>query len=82
MSRDKLAKEEALYAARRKVAWETKEEDMKSLEEEKKEEERHRLLAQRLQELEKREVANNLKVKRTFVIFDIEYLTLQYKQNF
>lgn len=49
-------------AAKVKVAWEQEAEEQVTLEEEKKREEKQRLLIQRLQELEMRQAANNLKV--------------------
>ena len=60
--REKKNKEQALMAAKVKVAWEEEAEEQITLAEQRQREENQRVLIQRLQELETRQAANNLKV--------------------
>ena len=60
--REKKAKDEALLSAKVKVAWEEEAEEQTTLEQERQREEKQRQLIQKLQELEVRQAANNLKV--------------------
>ena len=63
--REKKAKEEALMSAKVKVAWEQEVEEQVTLEQQRQREEKQRQLIQKLQELEVRQAANNLKVSHT-----------------
>ena len=60
--REKKTKDEALLSAKVKVAWEEEAEEQTTLEQERQREEKQRQLIQKLQELEVRQAANNLKV--------------------
>ena len=62
LDREKKNKEQALMAAKVKVAWEEEAEEQITLAEQRQREENQRVLIQRLQELETRQAANNLKV--------------------
>ncbi|XP_052805638.1 coiled-coil domain-containing protein 191-like [Mya arenaria] len=61
-AKERQAKEEIQLAARLKVAMDTEVDDQHVLEQQRRDEEKQRRLAQRLQELEAREAANNLKI--------------------
>ena len=63
--REKKAKEEATLAAKVKVAWEQEAEEQVTLELERQREDKQRQLMQKLQDLEMRQAANNLRVSTT-----------------